>query len=435
MQLRKLSVLLLALLLAAMVMVSCVSADERSADDISNSEEPIRISGATSDIIEKNYVPIKTAREHATITLLEFISKGLVDEEWRGGTIDPKPTIIYDTNGKKLFYQFAVVKNGRVIGEIKTAVSKVVGISVISIGSSDSKLVLENFDSQIKRVMDDRYKSYNVVSKKFLAYSYPKIGILIQIEKPDKSDTKEIIIDAYSFELISDNKVLIDTDSGIISFYKQMDKLSIDERIADWDRENQYISGLQQKIQSLGMDLSDAHIMENDLTISQIQNVFSSRAVESGQISGFTTSGQVRTNINYCSIATAQMISKKYNVDRTQDDIAQKMSAYPNGGPTADNEQAYYRNYLSFPTATYRMGFPGYNKIKSEINAGRPLKIGLNGHSKALFGYMHSFDTGFNYYKFSDPRYHHTDPQDYHPEHQYWERELGYQTYLILIFP
>jgi hypothetical protein len=92
------------------------------------------ISPAAADIdektIEMNYVSVKEAEIHAKTALYDFVligAPGSNSKDWANSTVSPDPLIIYDTNGKKLFYQFTVENNGINRGAIKVAASKVLG--------------------------------------------------------------------------------------------------------------------------------------------------------------------------------------------------------------------------------------------------------------------------------------------------------------------
>jgi len=74
------------------------------------------------------------ALEHATVYMLDAVlthTPGL--EEWRGAMVNPEPLTIYDINGKKLFYEFSVEKNGKMVGRIKASASAELGPSVYTL--------------------------------------------------------------------------------------------------------------------------------------------------------------------------------------------------------------------------------------------------------------------------------------------------------------
>jgi len=75
-----------------MAIVPCVSAGEISQFKVLN-----------QDLIESNYIPVETAREQATITMLSMIHSGALDENWSGAKINPAYEVIFDVNGERLF--------------------------------------------------------------------------------------------------------------------------------------------------------------------------------------------------------------------------------------------------------------------------------------------------------------------------------------------
>ena len=93
-------VILLALLLAAMAMVPMVSAAGTA------------ITPDVATAIESNYVSPDTALQSATAAVKDFVGRNALDENWNGATVNPKPNIIFDVNGKKLFYLFSVERKG-----------------------------------------------------------------------------------------------------------------------------------------------------------------------------------------------------------------------------------------------------------------------------------------------------------------------------------
>src|SRR5208337_291391 len=131
----KIGVILLALLLAAMAMVPMVNATG------------IAITPDVATIVENNYISSDIALQSANAAIKEFVSRNALDDNWNSAMVNSKPDVIFDVNGKKLFYLFSVEKNGKRIGEIKTAASKVVGGSIVTIGSGAKPIDLEAIGS------------------------------------------------------------------------------------------------------------------------------------------------------------------------------------------------------------------------------------------------------------------------------------------------
>jgi hypothetical protein len=124
----------------------------------------------------------------------------------------------------------------------------------------------------------------------------------------------------------------------------------------------------------------------------------------------FPTAQQIGTN--FCNVATAEIITTFYWMVgqvpsvRGQQDIAIKMNAWPNGGPTWPNEENYYRDTWSsggLGKDNYRFYFngPGISTIQEQVDANQPFKIGLGAHARACYGYDTSVSPTRIY--FSDP--------------------------------
>ncbi|MDO9323671.1 MAG: hypothetical protein Q7T80_01810 [Methanoregula sp.] len=398
----KICVVLLALLLAAIVMVPIVSAtdDFRS---LSNDK----------DLIESNYIPIDTAREQAAITMVSMIKSGALDENWVGASVNKEPVIIYDINGKMLFYQFFVEKDGKKTGQILSPASKVLGTMVKQIGDPAT---LDFYDVQKKaeQIVTTKYSGFTIQSTKIVAYSYPKMGVMILLSNLKSQEQKSIIIDAVDFSEIPEKMPLADGEPGAWSYYGQIPEKIRLENIVHWDTQNK-------------AGESDERIM-------------GTKALgEANYIQYFPTTDQEQTE--WCAIATAWLITKFHypTTSRTQTNVANNMNVYSNTGPAWDEEIQYYLDSYasgglgkSNSYTDYWSGSPQdvtYDMIKTEINANRPLKISHSGHARTCIGYW-QYTSGEKLYKFSD-----TWPSS--PK-TYWENPpnpyssiTGYMSYII----
>ena len=81
---------------------------------------------------EKDYsVTTENAFKHANDNMISFIAAGTPGfENWTGASVDPKPVELYDINGQKLFYQFSVYKEKKLIGTIDIYANKTLGHSI-----------------------------------------------------------------------------------------------------------------------------------------------------------------------------------------------------------------------------------------------------------------------------------------------------------------
>jgi hypothetical protein len=344
----KLGVLLLAFLLAAMVMVPMVNA--------ANADEQIR-----GKIIENNYISPDTARTSALNVMQQFVTSKALDGNWNNATINSEPTVIFDVNGKRLFYLYSVEKNGKKIGEIQAAASKALGGSVVTIGATPYLDILDKTMTKSKSATEDQYKDFKIIDQKIVSYNYPKLGVLIRLSNPITHETKELLYDASDFHVVS--------ASDTHSFYSDIPVTEMSARVSRWNTEN-------------------TNNLKNSISVS------STAVTTTYRISGFTLYPQI--NDNWCALATAQMISKYWNVVRTQPGIATTVNIGPTEGINyTEMLPKYYQKAqssggLGKTGSTPVKGGPTtlFTTIKTEVDANRPVAISTITHTRAVAGWQ-----------------------------------------------
>jgi len=360
----KLITVMLALLLAAMAMVPMVSA---TADFQSLSHD--------KEIIESNYITVELAREQATITMLSMIQSGALDANWVGAKINPTPKEIYDVNGERLFYLFSVEKKGERVGEIYAAASKVLGGSVIAIGSINEPDTFEKLQTFSQKAIKEKYSGYQLISEKTVSFDFPILGSMIDLKNEKTGESKYVIIDSRDG---SEKKM----DTQVSSYYDQIPVEVKKQNIAIWET-----SRAQPK----------------------------ARLLQDGQkiISGLNHSTQY-TDV-WCAVATAQIISSKYmSPSWGQYHIADMMAAYDQygnpKGTTPGNELDYYQATVANgglgKGSSYDIYRPytTWQTAHDEIENNRPLKIGRDSpsyHARACNGWL--VNGGNTYLLFNDP--------------------------------
>ncbi|KAB2947520.1 C39 family peptidase [Candidatus Methanoperedens sp. BLZ2] len=282
------------------------------------------------DIVENNYVAIEKAREHATITLSEFVaagSPGLKNTDWNGATINPDPLIIHDINGKKLFYQFSVEKEGKSVGSIKTSASKVLGESIRTIGLKplilDSDVALQ----MAKKNAKENYKNSEITSTTLVSYSYPKIGIMVQLRDLNTNKEQRMFVDAYDYSTVPE-KNPENNEPGVWSLYDNMPDDEKVKRISAWEENDKKFREIVEKKSSNGIESSKT------LVTTQSSNVL--------DISLFA-----QEQWNYCAPAVGQMVADYFGVSHTQNYIAGRMGTTSTGTNTIGMLN-YYRNDLGY---------------------------------------------------------------------------------------
>lgn len=364
----KLSVILLALLLAAMAMVPIVSAGDVSSERIA--------------IIQNNYITEKEAYGSAQNELTQFVSDGLLGEEFSGASVSPDPVSVYDINGLKLYYSFPVLNGKKRIGEVKIAASKVFGAPLISIGNGPQAIAMDELNRKAEQALKNAGYSPDKTSTRLVCYAYPKVGLGVTVPAKSGAETT-LIIDAYDYSVIP--------SSGQGSMYESFSLDSMKSGVISWDAQEQKAT-------------------RQSLTVSP-------RATVSKTLSGFTLYAQEGTN--WCAFATAKMISAWYGVSKSQSQIAQTAGVNPDNGATeTEITNGYYikstaQGGLGKSGSFIRIGSPSnlYDLIKTEIDASRPVVINIgiqpgqstNYHARACAGYSRDTSSGNIYFYLYDP--------------------------------
>ena len=365
MGMRALSLLLVIALVGA-IFVPAVSADEKLN---TTSKETV---------IKENYISIDTAYEHANLAIQDFVERGLLDLSWSSAEINYNPLEIYDINGEKLFYLFFVEKNGENIGTIKIASSKVLGGSVLTVGSESSYIEKDDLKLKAKQFIKLNYENAKLLSMHAVCYSYPKIGLMMTFVNHE-GYKNQIILDAYDYSQVS--------ESDILSFYETIPELDFSSRISEWEDQQKHLSEIKEKGSSI-------------------------KATVTETLSGFRLYPQEGTS--WCCFATAQMISKYYGYTHSQEQIAQTIGVNPDDGATVNQvSNNYYKKSVSNggigKTNTYTEWSTDaeFDTVKDEIDADHPVHTSryeaLSYHARAIAGYSYVTNSGNEYVYIYDP--------------------------------
>lgn len=329
----------------------------------------ILVVGASGDdySVENFYVDEDTAWMHARVYLTQFVADELPGlEDWDGAQVEKKPVIVYDIHGKKLFYEFTVTKEGRAIGEIEIAASKVLGTSVCRVILSPP-LDRETAAQKAMEVAEKEYPDYKIQSTKPVCYSYPKEGVMVTLAKPEAKEEKTVIIDVYLSSVVPLKEPKKEGELGAWSIY---DKLPAEERAKGIEKWN-----------------SDAESVADQSLIGILGSKTLSVPLYAQQYS------------NYCAAAVGQMIAKYYGTTHSQSYVAGYMGLTPGGGGASDSAQLNYYHSGLWKYGSWSDDSPSYSETKSEIDANRPLKSGITGHARCGRGY---YDSG-SYVLINDP--------------------------------
>ena len=319
----------------------------------------IFVAGASQEDypVEDYYVDEETALKHAVIYLEEFVADGTSGlEAWDGATVQKDPVTIYDIHEKKLFYEFTVTKDGKAIGEMEMAASKVLGclLNRIIVTEPIDRISMEQKAIEIVKM---EYPGWEILSTKPVCYSYPKEGMMATLVKPGAKEEKTVILDTYTSSEVPLKETKKDGDIGAWSIYDKIPDKERAEMVQNWNE--------LQKISATGKSTRGSKTLSVQLYAQEYSN--------------------------WCAAAVGQMIGKYYGYTHPQSTVADYMGLDPGyGGGASISDQLVYYKYGINKVYSHGDSSPSFSEEKTEINANRPFMGGIVGHARCGRGYSES---------------------------------------------
>jgi hypothetical protein len=358
--------LILAILLVGMALIPAVSAQK-----------------------EDNYsVTAEEAFKHANAHMISFIAADAPGfENWTGASVDPNPQELYDINGEKLFYQFSVYKEKKLIGTIDIFANKTLGNSLNDIALDPYPYnATEAMDKSIE-ITKENYPDGEITSTKMVVYSYPKIGAMTIVK--DKSGVEHrIFVDVYTLNVVPD-KPATETEIGVWSMFEMRLENGVDENLKEWDISDQLTKSIEQAATNKGVNINAAVTEENIEKLSgdaTIKSTTSSNSLDVPLYAQLTS--------YYCVPASCQMVGKYYDITHTQDYIYNLEDGIIPYGLSDSDAKDYCRSYsgLSKRGSYIDSSFTA-SETTSEIDNGRPYLSFISGHCRLCRGYYYSGET------------------------------------------
>lgn len=344
---------------------------------------PFPVTAVDVENVVKNYVSMDQARTNAHGVLLNFVPMGpLSDSEaWKEATINETPITIYDPNGLKLYYLFAVEQDGTPIGEIEVSASKVLRSPVPSVNLKPHTWDFDQAQEIAKKIAAEKYPHHTITSIKPVDYAPSRIGAMAELSGPENNSYERIVVDAHTFTIIpEDLPPEAEGRHGAVcveSLYDTIPDRVVDEYVAQWNEQHEGIQSM---------------IAENNDVRSSCADITNDGAAYK-ELSGFSLFGQEKTY--YCMPATGQMIADYFGVTHTQDHIAGEMGTTPTGS-FPEGMVAYFSGIV--PDGLGRTGSevdwsPTFSEVWQEIyHYDRPVASsvdrGSTAHTRACVGYL-----------------------------------------------
>jgi hypothetical protein len=335
------------------------------------------------------------ALEHAQLEFRRAWAGDVIGfDGWGGVEIDPKPLVIHDLNGKVLFYDFTAMSGNSPTGYVRASASKTIGSAVpaIILGSRgwDPDVAMREATEQAKKL----FPNSNLGEKELVCYSYPKIGVRIEMMGKGKS-SQSLIFDVASHSLV--DRFGADELEGFSSwsFYHEIVDRDASRREQIWDLADQELEAAKAEApKTFNRAFTDreqsavkATLVPSPVRVTPIP--FYSQQVL--QYCRHCTTHDCyalhaqQTDV-YCAVATGQMILDFYRYPYTQNEIATAMGTGTSGTTNAGQKKGYETLSKNGLTATIDTT-ADWTEAKAEIDANRPLKSGISGHARACFGW------------------------------------------------
>jgi hypothetical protein len=148
--------------------------------------------------------PIKEekAMEHALFAVRSnWVNEVYGFEGWGGAELGKKPLEIYDLNGQLLFYEYDVTQGDMPVGSIKTSASKIIGSAVPQIQLVARRWDADNALAKAKEEVLKRYPNAKITGTELVCYSYPKIGVKVDMDDPG-SGAGSMIFDVSDLSVV-----------------------------------------------------------------------------------------------------------------------------------------------------------------------------------------------------------------------------------------
>ena len=272
-----------------------------------------------------------------------------------------------------MFYEFTVTKDGKAIGRIEIAASKVLGSSLRRVILSPP-LDRETAAQKVIEIAEKEYPDYKIQSTKSVCYSYPKEGIMVTLAKTGAKEEQTVIVDTYTSSMDPLNEPEMEGKPGVWSIYDRLSSEERADRVEKWNNAAKFVADHRVNGNSVKGDEED----RGSKTLSVPKHA---------QLLPW-----------YCAPATGQMISDYYDYDHSQWHVADCMGTVMTG-TTISGQMDYYQDDINKPNSLYD-NTPLWSEAVNEINANRPLRSAIDGHARCCRGWK---DTEGNYLYINDP--------------------------------
>ncbi|MGD1993267.1 MAG: C39 family peptidase [Anaerolineae bacterium] len=306
---------------------------------------------------------------------------------WRGANLG-ESTLIYDLNGRPLFYDFPVLSPQREqVGTIRASASRVLGVPAPTTYLGGPRWNTSRVTLWSQKYVESELRG-RVIDSRPVCYAYPKLGIAVDWEDP-KGEAQRTIIDVGDYSVVPERVEPQMRGPGAVSVYDSIPEKAVPEATERFALYDKMVQELQERA---GLDLASF------LELEEFHKVQTS-LVE--VIPWYTTKILTFCTHDYshecfwlhpqetgynCVPATGQMILDFWRYYNQQSDVATAMNTRPTGTGWADEVNGLESLTCSHFDAQDDRS-PTFDKVRTEIDANRPFDYSYSYHAMACAGY------------------------------------------------
>ena len=219
-----------------------------------------------SDPYEASYVPMDTARRHASIGIARMLYTdefGSVAPDFSGAQFDPDPTIIFDEiTGKRTFYEFHAGGSDSNGTFILIAASKFQGFSSPQEGlrsPSAETIPLQ----KAQGYYNANFSGYTINSAKFVTGCWGKI-VQLNLTRPGTAESEIVNMDYW--RIVPERRCGASTD--------EIPKKEIPARINAWNESDAMYQGIFTRAQKEGINFTEPYSIGNTEKMKQFFALF-----------------------------------------------------------------------------------------------------------------------------------------------------------------
>jgi hypothetical protein len=336
---------------------------------------------------EEHLLEPEEAVEHGALSVLRNAPLSLFDAAaWLKASVKKDPTVVYDLNGKALFYICEVGAGDEVQGTVHVAASRVLG---------GPELALEigrpawNYPASVRKltpVVKREFPGARISAPKLVCYSYPKLGVAFEV-----AGMPVAIYDVASLDRIPPRPDKETEGAYAWSYYESLGDERRRANLALFRKADKARDGLPartrtnlRRARSLGTMLQKVGFVVRRSTVRKLP--FSSNYAWDHARGHHCFELYAQQVNDYCAVATCQMVLAYYRYYFGQNTIAPSLGYSAGSGCPPDQSPGYKSLTCNHLDAAFDSS-PTFAEAVTLIDGLHPFKSGIPGHARACAGY------------------------------------------------